>query len=120
MNSTRNSRTFQEYTFVQNSYANDELYTAAKASSIGSTDKRSQISSDSVRKRDYMAITQPTMNQTIFPVAMSGGAHSSSNGHETVVNDNSEARPSPFLTATIEENEMRKSSRRRELKTKET
>ena len=30
-----------EYTFVQNSYATDELNTAARASSIGSTDKRS-------------------------------------------------------------------------------
>lgn len=40
----------------------DEVYTAAKASSIGSTDKRSMISSDSFRKRDILAITQPTMN----------------------------------------------------------
>ena len=46
-----------EYTFVQNSYATDELNTAARASSIGSTDKRSQVSSDSIRKREYMAIT---------------------------------------------------------------
>jgi len=53
-----------EYTFVNNSYATEELGTRAKASSIGSTDKRSQISSDSVRKRDYLAITQPTMHKT--------------------------------------------------------
>ena len=51
-----------EYTIVHNTVT-DEVYTAAKASSIGSTDKRSQNSSDSIRKRDYMAITQPTMNQ---------------------------------------------------------
>ncbi len=38
--------------------------TRAKASSIGSTDKRSQLSSDSIRKRDYLAITSPTMHQT--------------------------------------------------------
>ena len=58
VHSTQHSKTNNyEYTFVQNSYATDELYTAAKASSIGSTDKRSQLSSDSVRKRDYMAIT---------------------------------------------------------------
>lgn len=51
-----------EYTVVQNTVT-EEVYTAAKASSIGSTDKRSQNSSDSVRKRDYMAITKPMMNQ---------------------------------------------------------
>ena len=39
----------------------DDVYRAAKASSIGSTDKRSQLSSDSIRKRDYLAITQPKM-----------------------------------------------------------
>ena len=42
----------------------DDVYTAAKASSIGSTDKRSQLSSDSIRKRDYLAITQPKMTTT--------------------------------------------------------
>ena len=52
--------TERERTFVvQNSYNTEELLTAAKASSIGSTDKRSQLSSESVRKQ----ITQPTMIQ---------------------------------------------------------
>ena len=43
---------YHEYTFVQNSYATEEIiHTAAKASSIGSTENaRSQGSSDSVPK----------------------------------------------------------------------
>ena len=49
-------------TFVQNSNETDDLIgVAAKASSIGSTDKRSQVSSDDLRKKEYLSITEPTM-----------------------------------------------------------
>lgn len=50
-------------TFVQNSNETDDLIgAAAKASSIGSTDKRSQVSSDDLRKKEYLSITEPTMH----------------------------------------------------------
>ena len=45
-----------DYTFIANQ---EEILTAAKASSIGSTDKRSQVSSDSARK----PIRMPTMTK---------------------------------------------------------
>ena len=47
---------------MQNSNETEDLMgNAAQASSIGSTDKRSQVSSDYMRKRDHMAITEPTL-----------------------------------------------------------
>ena len=62
-----------QMTFVQNSNETDDLIgTGAKASSIGSTDKRSQLSSDDLRKKEYMAITEPTMHVPIVVDASSG------------------------------------------------
>ena len=48
-----------EYTFVQNSLVSEEIMSGAKASSVASTDKRSQASSDEQHqpRREYVPIT---------------------------------------------------------------
>ena len=78
-------------TFVQNSNETDDLMGTggAKASSIGSTDKRSQLSSDDLRKKEYMAITEPTMHVPIVTEA---------NNVSGVHNTPEKTQHSPFKT----------------------